>query len=257
MARLWQRENLSFRLINKNKHVPVNQRKQLIRDTMQFLLQRDEKRFSRLMFALLLDEGCNYPIGLAKSKFYALMIQRLAATLGSEEKVELTEGLPEALFNMTHVQFSEAIRFCLSHVKNPENQMATDVIESLEQIKMEWLLDPVFFTQDLVSFNHRLQEIVEQFSEGTPTGRLSTLPLGQVRRRLYIALTTSLLKYVSGLNPFQLRFGSVHEAIKAMQADHTVFCRVMEFFRTQIPYFTHLASQTFWRTLQNMNTEKS
>jgi hypothetical protein len=248
--------NSISKLIYKDKSVPADQRKQLIRDTMQFLLQRDEKRFSKQLFAQLLDEGCNLPLSLAKSRFYALMFQKLAATSDTVEKDILIKRPPEALLNITHFQFNEAIRRCLSYIKNPEEQMAMQVIDSLAKIKMEWQLDPAFFTKDLTYFNHRLQAIVEQYSESVSTNRLSALPISQIRRRLYIAFSTSLLKYVSERNVFQSRFGSVPEVIKAMQRDHTVFCRLMDFFRTQTPYYIHLASQTFWRTLQNMNQEK-
>jgi hypothetical protein len=249
--------NPIFKLISKDKPVLADQRKQLIRDTMRFLLQRDEKRFSRQLLAQLLEEGCNYPLSLAKSRFYAWMIPGLAEKLDAAKKKELAKRLPEALSDVTHVHFGDAIHFYLSHLKHPEAQMAMQVIECLEKIKNEWRLDAAWFTVDFAGFNHSLEKTVEKFSESKPTHRLSALPMSRIRQRVYIALTTSLLKYISEPIGFQSRFGSVPEAITAMQTDHTVFCRAMAFFKTQTPYFAHLASQTFWRTLQNMNTEKT
>jgi hypothetical protein len=239
----------------KNKQILVDERKQIIRDFMQFLLQRNEGRFSKLLMGQLLDEGCNFPLALAKPRFYELMISGLTAELNAGAKKEFDSRSKRATSNITHDQFVDAVRFFESNLKNPEKQMALQVIESLGRIKYEWDLGKRFFTEDSEQFCVRLEAVVKQLSEGTPGGRLSAIPLSRIKRRLYLALTTSLYKYVTHRRRFQSEFGSIPEVLKAMQESHTVFCRVMAFFSTQTPYFTHLASQIFWRTLQTLNTE--
>ena len=145
----------------------------------------------------------------------------------------------------------------MSHLKNFEKQMALEVIHSIEQIIDEWKLKTAFFTAGLDDFNAHLQAVVRKFEKASASGRLATISTNQIRRRLYIALTTSLFRFTRDTQKFQLEFGSIPEVLKAMQNDHHVFCRTMAFFSTQTPYFSHTASQTFWRTLRLLNTDDS
>jgi hypothetical protein len=223
---------------------------------MQFLLQRKELRFSKQLQAQLLEEGCNYPMVLAKSRFYELMVFGLAAQLDPVAKKKLDKRISPDLSNLTHIQFSETMNYFVLHLKNYEKQMAMEVIISIEQIIDEWKLNPTFFSGGLDEFNAHLLEVVRKFAKASAPSRLPGISINQIRRRLYIALTTSLYRFSRDQQKFQLEFGSIPAVLKAMQEDHTVFCRVMAFFSTQTPYFTHAASQTFWRTLQSLNTDR-
>jgi hypothetical protein len=237
------------------KSARIDAKAQLLRDTLQFVLQRDEKRFAKLLLANLFGEGCNLPLALAKPRFYELMIEGLPPQLPPRAKESVLEGLPAALSQLAHVQFYDTVLCFQSRVKDSEKRMALQVIDSLAQIKDEWQLDQRFFTEELEQFDDRLQEAVEQFGRGASTGGLADIPIERVRRRLYVALTSSLFKYITDPQAFHSEFGSIPEVMTAIQKDHRVFCRVMAFFRTRIPYFIHLASQTFWRTLQTLCTE--
>lgn len=232
-----------------------DERKQLIRDTMQFLLQRNVSRFSKQLMAHLLDEGCNYPIILAKPRFYELMIFGLARQLNRGARKGFDKRISHDLSNLNHVQFSEAMRYFATHLKNAEKKMAMEVINSIEQIMAEWKLSTAFFTGALDDFDTHLQAVVRKFAKASPSCRFSAGSINQIRRRLYIALTTSLFRFTANQQKFQLEFGSIPEVLKAMQGDHSVFCRVMAFFSTQTPYFSHAASQTFWRTFQSLHTD--
>ena len=228
---------------------------QLINEMMQFLLQRQEPRFSKQLQAQLLDEGCNYPMALAKPRFYQLMALGLAAQLDPAVKKKLDKRISPDFSNLTHLQFSETMNYFLSHLKNYEKQMAMEVIISIEQIIDEWKLNPTFFSGGLDEFNAHVLAVVRKFANASACSRLPRISINQIRRRLYIALTTSLYRFSRDQQRFQLEFGSIPRVLKAMQKDHTVFCRVMAFFRAQTPYFIHAASQTFWRTLQSFNTD--
>jgi hypothetical protein len=241
--------------IKADKHHQNDERKQLINEMMQFLLQRQASRFSKQLKAQLLDEGCNYPIVLAKSRFYELMVLGLAEKLNPVPKKKFDKRISPDLSNLNHIQFSETMNYFVSHLKNFEKQMAIAVINSLEQIIDEWKLDTTFFSGGPDEFNAHLQTIVRKFATASASSWLPSISINRIRRRLYIALTTSLYRFTRDQQTFQLEFGSIPGVLKAMQTDHTVFGRVMAFFSTQTPYFSHAASSTFWRTLQALNTD--
>ena len=240
--------------ISANKHNQNDEKKQLISEMMQFLLQRNESRFSEQLKAQLLDEGCNYPITLAKPRFYELIVLGLAELLPMVAKKKFDKRISPDLSNLNHIQFSETMNYFVSHLKNFEKQMAIEVINSIEQIINEWKLNPTFFSDGLDEFNAHLQAVVKKFAKASASSRLPRFSINQIRRRLYIALTTSLYRFARDQKAFELESGSIPGVLKAMQEDHTVFCRVMTFFSTQTPYFPHAASQTYWRTLQSLNT---
>lgn len=240
---------------NANKHHRNDQRKQLINEMMQFLLQRQASRFSKQLEAQLLDEGCNYPIALAKPRFYELMFIGLAKQLDPPAKKKFDKRISHDLSNLNHIQFSETMNCFGSHLKNFETQAAIEVVNSLEQIIGEWKLDPTFFSGGPDKFNAHVQAVVGKFAKASASSRLPGISINRVRRRLYIALTASLYRFTQDQQTFQLEFGSIPVVLKAMQEDHTVFCRLMAFFSTQTPYFSHAAASTFWRTLQSLNTD--
>ena len=239
----------------KYKHNHTDERKRLINDTMQFLLQRNEARFAKQLTAQLLDEGCNFPTTLAKPRFYELMISGLATQLNRIAKKEFDKRFSYDFSYLNHVQFSETLKYCMSHLKDFEKLMALEVINSIEQIIDEWKLKQTFFTGSLNDFNRQLQAVVKKFAMASVSCRLSAISIDEIRHRLYIALTTSLYRFSKDQQKFQQEFGSIPDALKAMQKDHSVFCRVMAFLSTQTPYFLHTASQTFWRTLRSLNTD--
>ena len=241
--------------MNKHTHHQSEEKQQLINEMMQFLLQRQEPRFSKQLQAQLLDEGCNYPMALAKPRFYELMVLGLGAHLNPVAKRKLDKRILSDFSNLSHIQFSDTMNYFVSHLKNCEKQMAMAVINSIVRIIDEWKLNPAFFSSEQEEFNAHLQAVVRKFAKASASSRLAGIPINQIRRRLYIALTTSLYRFNRSQQKFQLEFGSIPEALRAMRTDHTMFCRIMAYFGDQTPYFSHAASQTFWRTLQSFNTD--
>ena len=246
---------MKFKKNVKDKHRHNSERKQLISEMMQILLQRKEPRFSKQLMAQLLEEGCNYPVILAKPRFYELIVGGLTQQLRAEEKKAINKRLPDNLSNLNHYHFNEAMNYFTSHLKDFEKQMALAVINGIEQIIDDWRLKPAFFAGELDDFNTHLQAVIKKFSEVSATCRLLSLSSNQIRRRLYMALTTSLFRFTRDPQNFYSEFNSIPKVLKAMQADHHVFNRVMAFFGSRTPYFHHTASQTFWRTLQALNTD--
>jgi hypothetical protein len=241
--------------MNKYTHHQSEEKQQLINEMMQFLLQRQEPRFSKQLQAQLLDEGCNYPMALAKPRFYELMVLGLGAHLNPDAKKKLDKRILPDISNLNHIQFSDTMNYFLSHLKACEKRMAMEVINSIARIIEEWKLNPAFFSSEREEFNAHLEAVVRKFVRVSASSRLKGIPIRQMRRRLYIALTTSLYRFTRRQQEFQMEFGSIPEALRAMRKDHTMFCRVMAYFGDQTPYFSHAASQTFWRTLQSFSTD--
>jgi hypothetical protein len=237
---------------------------EIIRDELKFLLEEDEQRFAEYLLAHLLDEGCNLPLVIAKPRFYALMITGLFTKVSSSIQDRFIQKFPSlqpmvssAQFksqSVTHEDFLNTMRFFHSHLESSGEQVAIEMTTSIEILKQEWQLDESFFQDTIDHFTTRLQAVINQMcQEAQPSA--CTMSIELVRRRLYIALTTSLLRHVKERKPFQAEFGSIPETVNAMQQDHAVFCRFMAFCRERNPYFTYVASQIFWRTLETLRLE--
>jgi hypothetical protein len=237
---------------------------EIIRDELKFLLEADEQRFAEHLLTHLLDEGCNLPLVIAKPRFYALMMTGLFTRVSASIQDRFIQKFPSlqaivssAQFksqSVTHEDFLNAMRFFHSHLESSGKQVAIEITTSIEILKQEWQLDESFFQDAIDHFITRLQAIINEMCQGVQTS-IGIMPLDLVRRRLYIALTTSLLRHVKERNPFQTEFGSIPKTVNAMQQDHAVFCRFMAFCRERNPYFTYVASQTFWRTLETLRLE--
>jgi len=264
------------------KQPPPGGVERLIRDEMMFLMERNERRFAKQLFAHLLDEGCNLPIVIAKPRFYDLMIAGLFAKARPSIQDKFVQKLPSLQEivvpvqpkrgSITHGEFFDAMLFFESHLNFAGKQMAIEVTKSLDTIKEAWQLDDLLFQEELDRFETRLQAMIGQicqgvqdsscqgvqnsFCEGVQTSACN-MSLELVRRRLYIALTTSLLRYLGERKPFQAEFSSIPEVVNAMQKDHAVFCRFMAFCKAKTPYFNYIASRTFWRTLETLRLEGS
>ena len=259
------------------KGAPSGGVEKLIRDEMMFLLERNKRRFAKQLLAHLLDEGCNLPIIIAKPRFYELMIAGLLAKATPSAQKKFTEKFGKINFAL-HEEFFDAMLFFKSHLNSAEKHMAVEVTKSIDTIKAEWQLDDLLFQEELDHFETRLQAIIDQICpgvqdlscegvqdlscEGVQTSVCEemqdlscTIPLERVRRRLYIALTTSLLRHLRERKSFQEEFGSIPEVLNAMQKDHTIFCRFMAFCKARTPYFNYIASRTFWRTLETLRLE--
>ena len=170
------------------KRYQTDERKQLISDTMQFLLQRNEARFAKQLSSQLLDEGCNFPTTLAKPRFYELMISGLVTKLNTNAKKEFDKRYSYDLSYLNHVQFSETLKYCMSHLKDFERIMALEVINSIEQIIDEWKLKQTFFTGSLKDFNRQLHTVVSKFAMASDSCRLSTISIDKIICHLPYAL---------------------------------------------------------------------
>ena len=134
--------------------------------------------------------------------------------------------------------------------------MARAAVDGVADVMKLWRLDDAVFTETPDAFDAAAEKMVAVIAAGNPTGRLAALPPDIILRRLRMALTASLLRHVNDPEAFRTRFGPIHGIIGAMKADPSVFRRVMSFLRDHVPYFGHLASRTFWRTLNNLDADR-
>lgn len=243
----------------------------IIRDEMAFLLEPNEPRFDRQLLARLLGEGCNFPLAIAKPRFLKLMISGLFAKTdpATRKKFVETFHINVSEFHngkkdsISHEDFHKVMLFFKSYGQHPGQQIATEVLDAIQKLKEEWQLDEAMFQEGLEQFEARLHPLINQIYQGeqslSPTligDSGCPIPLDLARRRLYIALTTSLLRHIQARQAFETQFGSIPEVVKAMQEDHSVFCDFMKFCKERTPYFHYLASRTFWRTLETLRLER-
>jgi len=233
----------------------------LINEEMRFLLEKNERWFEKMLHTHLLDEGCSFPLILAKPRFYDLMLTGLTnrATPVAREQLKVhTSGSPGKNFIASHERFFQAMRGFFSHLEQPGQQMALEVTHSIHTILLESQIESNVFQDNGEFFNRYAEEcFVRLWNTAYPDLCASVPNLSLLHRRLYIALTTSLLQKMNVRQAFEKEFRSLPLLLKAMQHDQAVFCRFMAFCRERMPYFIYIVSQTFWRTLETVRLEMS
>ena len=231
----------------------------LIRAEMAFLLERDERWFEKQLQARLLDEGCNFPTILAKSHFYECMLSELAGIITAESRPKfqaiITDGSAHGP-RLTHSVFHNAIRFCASRGHDSARLMALAVTTAIQTIVENWQLPLDMFQEDIQHFMERIRAAASQLWSRSSSREMPPFPIGEIRKRLYLAWTTALLSKMKIRQEFEQEFDSIPALLQAMQKDHDEFCRFMNFCRERSPYFLPLVSRAFWRTLETLYLEQ-
>jgi hypothetical protein len=229
----------------------------ILRDATMLLLETHEARFSKHLLARLLDEGCNLPLIIAKPRFYALMTIAFEKHLPSEKSAHIQE----VAHSFQHAQFVEMMTLCYTHIPQAKQIAALEVLNSLDRIKVEWQQEAQELQEDDdARYEQRLKSILAQLYPQETKAENSIEDavqawLPQVRRRIVIAMTTALLRYVRDRQLLQQSFGSLPQAIAAMQQNHAEFVRFLRLCQERIPYYKHVAAQSFWRTLETLRLE--
>jgi hypothetical protein len=226
----------------------LTQQQAMIQEMRAFLLEPDERRFSQLFLARLLDEGCNLPLAIALPRLYDLMVTNLLTHVPASAQQQF-----QAMYGNTpcpdHRGFVERMTFCAAHLKKAGKCLAHEFLNSLDTLKTEWQGEIRILRQDASQFEQRLLVLMNTLC---PQQHVS---IHDVRRRIYIAITTSLLRHFREPHVFHETFGSVPQALRNMQQDHNEFIRCLELYQQKIPYFPHVVAQVFWRTLETLRLE--
>jgi anti-sigma factor ChrR (cupin superfamily) len=228
----------------------------ILRDAKILLLETNEARFSKHLLARLLGEGCNLPLIIAKPRFYALMTMAFEKHLPPAKSVNVQE-IPH---DFQHPQFVEIMTMCYTHIPQAKQIAAPEVLNSIDLLKEEWQQEAQELQEEDARYEQRLKSILVQLypqeintENGIEHAVQGWLP--QARRRIVIAMTTSLLRHVRDRQLLQESFGSLSHAIAAMQQNHAEFARFLRLCQERIPYYEYVAAQIFWRTLETLRLE--
>ena len=230
-------------------------RKQLISREMRFVLHRNVRRFTQQLLARLFDEGCNLNPALARIRFYEDFIRRLSADLPADARGRFCEKTPETIVDAPHRRYHAAVRYFLDHLSDAETQITATALNVIEALKMDWQQTAKKCLSNANPEDSYLQDLVEEISRANSDGNLAQHGLIKIRCRLQIAVVTSLMRHVRRTDLLRKKFGSIPQIIQGLNQNPTLFPALMARFETQIPYAAHIMAQSFWRTLNNMDTE--
>jgi len=230
-------------------------RKQLIRREMRFVLHQDVRRFTQQLLARLFDEGCNLNPALARTKFYEGFVRRLAADLPADTRGRFCEKTPDVVVDDAHRRYHAAVKYFLAQLSDAETQITATVLNVIEALKLDWQQTAKKCLSNANPEDPYLQDLVEEISRANSDGNLAQHGLGKIRCRIRIAVITSLMRHVRRPDLLREEFGSVPQILQGLSINPTLFSVLMAKFKKQIPYAEHVIAQSFWRTLNNMDTE--
>ena len=230
-------------------------RKQLIRREMRFVLQQDVRRFTEQLLARLLDEGCNLHPDLARKMFYERFWHLLASVRPADTRTRFFEDAPDSAPECTHPRYHAAVKYVLTHLSDAETQIVAAVLDVIETLKLDWQRIAQTWLSDENPASPHLQDLIEQISRLNPEGKLARHGLERIRRRLKIAVVASLMRHVRKPDLLREKYGSVPKMLQAISRDPAFMPALMAILKEQVPYAQHVISQSFWRTLNNLDTE--
>jgi hypothetical protein len=230
-------------------------RKQLIRREMRFVLHQDVRRFTQQLLARLFDEGCNLNPALARIRFYEDFVCWLAADLPADARGRFYEKTTDDIVDAPHRRYHAAVRYLLAHLPDAETQITATVLNVIEALKMDWQQTAIKCLSNANPEDSCLRGLVEEFSRANAEGNLAQHGFDRIRRRIRLAVITSLMRHVRKPDLLREKFGSVPQILRGVSQNPTFFSALMATFEKQIPYAAHIMAQSFWRTLNNMDTE--
>jgi len=222
---------------------------------MRFILQQDVRRFTKQLLARLLDEGCNLHPELARIHFYEHFERCLAFDLPADTRAHYYAGTTASNTVRTHPRFYATVKYFRAHLADAEMKMTAAVLDVIGHLKQEWQRMAKRCLSDAARPNTSLQDLIAQISAVNPKGHLAGHGLDTIQRRLRIAIVTSLMRHVRRPNVLREQYGGMPQLLRAMGRDPALFGDLMLAIKEQVPYARHVIAKTFWRTLNNMDTE--
>jgi hypothetical protein len=236
-------------------HVGKETRKELIKREMRFVLQQDVRRFTEQLLARLLDEGCNLHPDLARKMFYERFERLLASGRPADTRTRFFEDTPDSAPDDTHPRYYAAVKYFLTHLSDAESQIIATELDIIETLKLDWqrIAQTCLLDENLAS--PYLQDLIEQISRVNPDGKLARHGLERIRRRLKIAVAASLMRHVRKPDLLREKYGNLPKILRSISRDPALMPAMMATLKEQVPYAQHVISQSFWRTLNNLDTE--
>ena len=230
-------------------------RKQLIKREMRFVLQQDVRRFTRQLLARILDEGCNLHPDLTRIMFYERFERRLVSGLAADTRTRFYDKIPKLNTGCTHPRYHATVKYFLTHLSDAETQITGTVLDVIGALKLDWQCIAKTCLSNPNPGNPYLQNLIKQISRANPDGNLIHHGLDKIGRRLKIAVVTSLMRHVRKPDLLRLKYGSMPQTLQSLSRNPALWPALMAAFNEQVPYTQHVTAQSFWRTLNNMDTE--
>ena len=243
------------RKAGRNRRAGESARRQMIKRDMRFVLQQDERRFTRQLLARLLDEGCNLNPDVARIMFYEHFEVRLMSDMPPGLRVRLTETISQAASDFSQPRFHKTVKFFVSHLTDADEKISAAVLDVIGSLKLEWqqTAEKCLFGEK--PMGSQLMSLIDQFKRCHPEGNLANHGMVVINRRLRIAITASLLRHVRKPDLLREKYGCVTRIIQGLNQDPKRFQELMSFFKEHVPYARLVITQSFWRTLNTMDSE--
>lgn len=230
-------------------------RNQLIQREMRFVLQQDVRRFTKQLLAHLLDEGCNHHPDLARIMFYERFEDQLASSLSEDTRPRFCEKTSDSDTDWRHPRFHKSVKYFLTHLSDAETQITATVLDVIEALTLEWQRIAKHCLSNKSLGGPYLPDLIEQIARVNPDGHLAQHGVDTIRRRLKIAVVTSLMRHVRNPELLREKYGSVAQILQGIGRDPDLWTALMATYKVQVPYAQHVSTQSFWRTLNNLDTE--
>jgi len=218
-------------------------------------LQQDVRRFTEQLLARLLDEGCNLHPDLARKMFYERFGHLFASGRPANTRTRFFKDAPDSAPECTHPRYHAAVKYFLTHLSDAETQIVAAVLDVIETLKLDWQRIAQTWLSDENPASPYLQDLIEQISRLNPEGKLARHGLERIRRRLKIAVVASLMRHVRKPDLLREKYGSVPKILRGINRDPALMPALMATLKEQVSYAQHVISQSFWRTLNNLDTE--
>jgi hypothetical protein len=229
--------------------------KALINEQMRFLLLKDKHRFTRQLMAQLLGEGVNLNPAVATASFYRHWNDLMCVRHGKISPSACSEGRSDESAPPSHYCFRASVMTFIDKRQASERHMALAVIDTIAALKQEWLKTAPRLLSGGSSWDRWLRDTVDEMAILHPEGNIRGHALPTINRRVRIAVITALLRHVHDSRELTATYGAVSEMLRASGRDTQLLKKLLSALRQRVPYADHIAVQSVWRALNNLDTE--
>jgi hypothetical protein len=187
--------------------------------------------------------------------FYERFEDRLASSLSEDTRPRFCEKTSDSDTGWSHPRYHAAVKYFFTHLTDAEAQITVTVLDVIEALKLEWQRIAKKCLSNKSSGDLYLQDLIEQIARVNPDGHLAQHGLDTIHRRLKIAVVTSLMRHVRNPDLLREKYGSVPQILQGINRNSVLLPALMATFKAQVPYAQHVIAQSFWRTLNNLDTE--
>ena len=146
--------------------------------------------------------------------FYERFERRLASALPADARVRLGAKTADSDARWTPLRYHAAVNCFITQLPDAETQITAAVLDVVEALKLDWQRTANKCRANVNPGNTDLQKLIERISRVNPDGKLAQHGLAKKRRRLKIAVVTSLLRHVRKSDWLREKYGSVPQILQ-------------------------------------------